>query len=113
MSAFGLFSIVSITLKHRTKEISIRKILGASSGRIMITVANEFLILVGTAYLIALPLAWILAHRWMDDFAYKTKISWWIFALTGLSLIVVTVLSLGYQSVKASLANPVDSLRHE
>ncbi|HEY5823852.1 MAG TPA: FtsX-like permease family protein, partial [Cyclobacteriaceae bacterium] len=113
LSALGLFSMVTYTIVNRTKEIGIRKLLGASERSIVLLLANQFAKLVVASYILGLPIAWMLSNKWLADFAYKIEISWWVYFSTGLVLILVTVLTVGYQTIKASLANPVDNLRYE
>lgn len=113
LSALGLFSIVTYTIVNRTKEIGIRKLLGASERSIVLLLANQFAKLVIASYILSLPIAWILSNKWLADFAFKTEISWWVYISTGLILILVTAATVGYQTVKAALGNPVDNLRYE
>jgi len=113
LSALGLFSMVTYTIVNRTKEIGIRKLLGASERSIVLLLTNQFAKLVMASYILGLPIAWMLSNKWLADFAYKIEISWWVYFSTGLVLIVVTVLTVGYQTIRASLANPVDNLRYE
>jgi len=113
LSALGLFSIVTYTIVNRTKEIGIRKLLGASERSIVLLLTNQFARLVMVSYILGLPIAWMLSNKWLADFAYKTDISWWVYINTGLILILVTILTVGYQTIRASIANPIDSLRYE
>jgi putative ABC transport system permease protein len=113
MSAVGLFSMVTYSVASRTKEFGIRKLLGASGPNITFLVAKDFLRLVIIAYVLSLPFAWFIAERWVNNFAYKTEITWWVFALTGVILLVVCFLTLSYQALRACRTNPVENLRHE
>jgi putative ABC transport system permease protein len=113
LSALGLFSIVTYTISNRTKEIGIRKLLGASRRSIVFLLANQFIKLVIVSCALALPIAWIFSNKWLEDFAYRTEVSWWIYAITGFILLLVTILTLGYQTLKAASTNPVDNLRYE
>lgn len=109
----GLYGLVSHTVVQRTKEIGIRKVLGASVASIAFLLSNDFLKLVLIALIIASPLAWFATHRWLQDFAYKVDIEWWVFALAGLLAVGIAILTVSFQSVKAALMNPVKSLRSE
>lgn len=112
-SVMGLFSIVTYTVNNRTKEIGIRKLLGATRRNIVFLLANQFIKLVFISCALALPIAWILSNRWLDDFAYKTEVSWWIYTMAGFILLLVTILTLGYQTLKAASTNPIDNLKYE
>lgn len=113
ISAFGLFSIVTYTIANRTKEIGIRKLLGASDRSIVFLLASGFTKVIILSYALALPLGWVLTQKWLEDFAYKTEISWWVFTFTGIILLFIAALTLVYQAIKASSANPIDNLRYE
>jgi ABC-type antimicrobial peptide transport system permease subunit len=99
--------------ENRTKEIGIRKVLGASAFQLSRLLTKEFLILIGIAFLIASPIAWYIMNQWMKDYSYNSGISWWVFALTGVFATLITLLTIGWQTVKAALTNPVKSLRNE
>jgi len=113
ISCLGLLGLVMFAAEQRLKEIGIRKVLGASLGQIITLFSKDFLKLIGIAFLIAAPLSWYYMHQWLQDFAYKIAISWWIFALAGGGSIVIALLTVSYQAIKAALANPVNSLRSE
>ncbi|CAN5806363.1 ABC transporter permease [soil metagenome] len=113
ISCLGLLGIVIFTINTRTKEIGIRKILGASVVNIVSILSKDFLWLVVIAFLIAAPLAWIATFKWMQDYVYRTEISWWVFVLSGLAMLLMALLTLSFQTVKAAIANPVESLRTE
>ncbi len=113
ISCMGLFAIAMLAIGQRTKEIGIRKVLGASVVNITALISRDFLQLVGLAILIASPLAWWMMHRWLQDFAYHVHISWWVFAIAGLLAIMVAACTISFQSVRAALMNPVKSLRTE
>jgi putative ABC transport system permease protein len=113
LSALGLFSIVTYTVNNRTKEIGIRKLLGASRGSIVLLLASQFIKLVIISFALALPIASTLSNKWLDDFGYKTEVSWWIYTTTGFILLLVTILTLAYQSLKAASTNPIDNLKYE
>ena len=109
----GLYSLVSHMVIQRTKEIGIRKVLGASVAGIIALLSSDFLKLVLIASLIASPLAWYAMNWWLQDFAYRIDIEWWIFALAGLIAVCIALLTVSFQSIKAALMNPVKSLRSE
>ena len=113
ISALGLFSIVTYTITNRTKEIGIRKTLGASEKSIVLLLSGEFLMVILISYILALPFSWLLTNRWISDFAYRTEISGWVYSITGFILIVITSLTLGYQSTKAACTNPINQLSDE
>jgi len=101
------------TAEQRTKEIGIRKVLGASVGSVFRLLSGEFLALVFLSLLIATPLAWLAMSKWLQDYAYHTNISWWMFVLAGVAALVITFLTIGFQTIKTALNNPVKSLRAE
>ncbi|MEO6976861.1 MAG: FtsX-like permease family protein, partial [Mucilaginibacter sp.] len=113
ISCMGLFGLATFTAQQRVKEIGIRKVLGASASGIVTMLSKDFLALVIISILIASPIAGYLAHQWLQDFAYKVDVSWWIFAVSGLAAIFIALITISFQSVKAALANPVNSLRSE
>jgi putative ABC transport system permease protein len=113
ISCLGLLGLVSYTAEQRTKEVGIRKVLGASVSRIVTLLSIDFLLLVAVAVIIALPVAWYFMKAWLSNFAFKTNLEWWIFALAGISVSVVALATVGFQSIKAALANPVKTLRSE
>jgi putative ABC transport system permease protein len=113
ISCLGLYGLVSIVTQHRIKEIGIRKVLGATVTNIVQLLSRDFVILVTVSLIIASPIAWYALNKWLANFAFKTEISWWVFALAGSLVIVVTLVTVSLQSVKAALLNPVKSLRSE
>ncbi|GAB3907439.1 ABC transporter permease [Mucilaginibacter boryungensis] len=113
VSCLGLFGLATYTAQVKTKEIGIRKVLGASVGSITRMLSWDFLLLVLLSVGIAVPLAWYGMNKWLQDFAYHAKIQWWLFLLAGLSAMVIALITISFQSVKAALANPVKSLRSE
>jgi putative ABC transport system permease protein len=113
ISCMGLFGLGMFTAQRRTKEIGIRKILGASIANIMTLLTRDFVMLVLLALVIASPIAWYLMSRWLDNFAYRIHISIWIFFLAGLSAVVIALVTVSFQAMKAALSNPVKSLRSE
>lgn len=113
LSCMGLFGIASIVIRQRVKEIGVRKVLGAPVGSIISLVSREFLKPVFIAFLIAVPIGWWAMHRWLESYAYRVTIHWWVFVLTGFVAVAITILTVGFQSIKAAIANPVKSLRTE
>lgn len=113
VACLGLFGLAALAMHERTKEIGIRKILGASAGRIVALLSINFVLLVLVANLIAWPVAYVAVNKWLQNFAYRIELSWWMFALAGGLALLVALLTVSSQAVKAALANPVDSLRSE
>lgn len=113
ISCLGLLGLVIYTTTQRTKEIGVRKVLGASVAQIVSLVSKDFIMLVLFAFVIASPLAWLGMNKWLENFAYRTDISWWIFLISGVAMTVVSFITLGFQTIKAAIANPVMSLRSE
>ncbi len=113
IACLGLFGLATFAAHQRTKEIGIRKVLGASVAGITGLLAKDFLKLVVIAIIIATPVAWWAMNQWLQDFAYRIDIQWWIFALAGILAVAVAFLTVSFQSVKAALANPVHSLKSE
>ncbi len=113
ISCMGLFGLATFTAQQRTKEIGVRKVLGASVASIVALLSKDFLKLVVLAIVIASPLAWWAMNQWLRDFEYKVSLEWWVFALAGLLAVGIALLTVGAQSVKAALTNPVKSLRTE
>ena len=109
----GLYGLVSFVVVQRTKEIGVRKVLGASVTSIVTLLSKDFLKLVLVALVIASPLAWYVMHQWLNDFAYKINIEWWVFALAGALAVSIALMTVSFQSIKAALMNPVTSLRSE
>ncbi|WP_166335362.1 ABC transporter permease [Sphingobacterium chungjuense] len=113
ISCLGLFGLATLTAFQRTKEIGIRKVLGASVAGIVGLLSKDFVKVVLIAILIASPIAWWAMNKWLEDFAYRIEIQWWMFAIAGAMAIVVALVTVSYQAIRAALANPVDSLRDE
>ena len=113
ISCLGLFGLATFTAEQRTREIGVRKVLGASIGSIVSLLSKDFIKLVIIAIVIASPIAWYVMHHWLRAFAYKIEISWWIFAGTGAVAVVIALLTISFQSIRAALMNPVKSLRSE
>jgi putative ABC transport system permease protein len=113
ISCLGLFGLAAYTAQVRTREIGVRKVLGASVAGIIRLLAADFIKLVLVAIIIATPVSWYVMNRWLEDFAYKVNTGWTIFLASGLIAILIALFTIGFQSVKAALANPVKSLRTE
>ncbi len=113
IAALGLFGLVSLTVEQRTKEVGIRKVLGASVLEVGRLLTVNFLKLVLIAFLIATPIGWYAARTWLDTFVYRMSLTGWLFGLVGLSVLAIALATVSFQSVKAALANPVQSLRSE
>ncbi|MEP7141470.1 MAG: FtsX-like permease family protein, partial [Ferruginibacter sp.] len=113
IASLGLFGLATYITQQRTKEIGIRKILGASVQQVLVLVSKEFLTLVFIAFVIAIPVAWWGMHTWLQDFAYRINISWWMFVLAGSLAIFIALVTVSFQAIKAAIANPVRSLRTE
>ncbi|MPR34819.1 ABC transporter permease [Salmonirosea aquatica] len=113
VACLGLFGLATFTAEQRTKEIGVRKVLGASVTSVVALLSKDFLKLVAIAIVIASPIAWYAMHFWLQDFAYKIDIGWWVFALAGVLAVGIALLTVSFQSVKAAVANPVKSLRSE
>lgn len=113
ISCMGLFGLGLFTTRRRSKEISIRKVMGASVRSITTLLSKDFALLVGLAFCIATPLAWMASDRWLSDFVYRTTLSWWVFAAAGCSALVIALVTVGFQAARAALVNPVENLRNE
>jgi putative ABC transport system permease protein len=113
ISCLGLLGLVLFAAEQRTKEIGIRKVLGATLGQLLRLFSADLLQLVLLAFLIAGPLGWYAMHSWLGNFAYRIDLSWWIFGVAGVGVAAIALLTVSYQAVKAALANPVKSLRSE
>jgi ABC-type antimicrobial peptide transport system permease subunit len=105
--------LAAYTAERRTKEIGIRKVLGASAAGLAAMLAKEFLQLVALACLIAFPLAWMVMNNWLADYTYRIAIHWWVFGITGLVALLIATLTVSFQAVRTALSNPVTSLRSE
>jgi putative ABC transport system permease protein len=113
INVLGLVGLLSFMIEQKIKEIGIRKVLGASVKDISFILSKDFLRLIIVAFFIAAPIAWLLMNKWLQDFAYRTTISWWVFAVSVLSALIITCIAVGFQTIKAAIANPVKSLRTE
>ncbi|UCE22860.1 MAG: hypothetical protein JSV46_11820 [Candidatus Aminicenantes bacterium] len=113
ISCLGLLGLASFTAEQRTKEIGIRKVLGSTVAGVVFLLSKEFIKWVLLANLISWPVAYYAVHNWLDNFAFRTRIGWEIFLFSGCLALVISLLTVCYQSIKAALANPIDSLRYE
>ncbi|MFS8083878.1 MAG: FtsX-like permease family protein, partial [Ginsengibacter sp.] len=113
ISCLGLLGLVIFTTNSRKKEIGVRKVLGASVMQITSSLSTDFMRLVLLAFVIAAPIAWWVTYKWLQNYAYKTNMSWWIFAISGISMLLIALITLSIQTIKAAIANPVESLRSE
>lgn len=113
ISCLGLLGLASYSTVQRTKEIGIRKVMGASVSNIVNLLSIDFLKLVLISFIIAAPLAWYFMHQWLKDFAYRININWWIFLVAGVTAVLVALFTISFQAIRAAIANPVESLRTE
>ena len=109
----GIIGLASFVAEQRTKEIGIRKVLGASAFNVWRLLSKDFVVLVFISLCIAAPIAYYLMHNWLQNYQYRTGISWWIFAAAGTGALVITLFTVSFQAIKAAIANPVKSLRTE
>jgi putative ABC transport system permease protein len=113
IACLGLFGLAAYAAEQRNREISVRKILGADVSTLVVMLSKDFIKLVLIAVIIAMPIAWLVMQKWLQGFAYRQNIQWWVFAITGAGAIVIAFSTVSYQSIKAALVNPVKSLRSE
>lgn len=113
VACLGLLGMVTFTIEKRKKEIGIRKVLGAEAKNIVSLISKEFILLIVVANIIAIPIAYYTMNKWLADFAYKTEMNWWIFILSISVGVVISVITIGFQTIKAAISNPVDSLKNE
>ncbi|MCU0287537.1 MAG: hypothetical protein MUF15_14225, partial [Acidobacteria bacterium] len=113
ISCLGLFGLAAFTTEQRSKEIGIRKVMGASAPEIIYMLSKEFSLWVLLANIFAWPIAWYGISRWLENFAYRIKILPWPFFLAGLIALIIALISVSYKAVRAALANPVEALRYE
>jgi ABC-type antimicrobial peptide transport system permease subunit len=113
ITALGVFGLASYTAEQKTKEVGIRKVLGANAFDIVGLLSKNFLVLVMIASLIAFPIAWWAMNTWLQDYDYRVTIQWWVFALAAILSIAIAVITVSFQAIKAAIANPVKSLRTE
>jgi putative ABC transport system permease protein len=113
LSCLGLYGLASFMTVQRIKEVGIRKVLGATVGNIVFLFSKEFMVLVGISFVIASPIAWYYMNQWLQDYPFRIDMNWWIFASAGAGALLITLLTVSYQAIRAALANPVKSLRTE
>nr|WP_299338540.1 ABC transporter permease [Allomuricauda sp.] len=113
IACLGLFGLAAFNAEKRTKEIGVRKVMGASVGQITVKLSTDFLRLVGVSILISLPIGWYVMNKWLEDFSYKIEIQWWVLAAAALLAVLISILTVSYQSIKAAIVNPIKSLRTE
>ncbi len=113
IASLGLFGLSAFVIEQRTKEIGIRKVLGASVQQVLLMVSKEFLLLVVIAFIVSIPVTWWAMHAWLQDFAYRININIGVFAIAGISVILIALITISFQAIKAAVANPVKSLRTE
>jgi putative ABC transport system permease protein len=113
ISCLGIFGLASFTAEQRTKEIGIRKVLGASVANVCQMLSKEFVVLVILSCLVAIPVSYYFLHAWLQRYEYRTEMAWWIFVVAGAGALLITLLTVSFQSIKAAVANPVRSLRSE
>jgi putative ABC transport system permease protein len=113
IASLGVFGLITYAAEQRTKEIGIRKVLGASVSSIVAMLSVDFLKMVLLAFIIAAPLAWLIMNKWLENFAYRISIHWTVFALSIILMILITMLTVSFKAIKAALINPVKSLKSE
>ncbi|HMB92180.1 MAG TPA: ABC transporter permease [Rhodothermales bacterium] len=113
IACLGLFGLAAFTAEQRTKEIGIRKVLGATVPHLLLLLTRHILLLVGVAFVIAVPISYVAMSRWLEGFAYRIELSWSLFAIAGLAALVIALLTVSYQSIRAALSDPIKSLRYE
>jgi putative ABC transport system permease protein len=113
IACFGLVGLSAYNILQRTKEVGIRKVLGASTPNVVFILSKDFLLLVVISFVIAAPVSWLIMNHWLQDFAYRIDINWWVFGIAGLLALIIALATIGFQAIKAAFANPVKSLRSE
>jgi len=113
VSCIGLLGLIMLSIEQRTKEIGVRKVLGAAVSRIVILISKEFIMLIAIAFLVAVPVGYYFVNRWLQNFAYRIDIEWWMFALAGILVVAIALITMSFQAIKAAVANPAKSLRTE
>ena len=111
ISCLGLFGLSAFTAEQRSKEIGVRKVLGASVQSLVLLLSTDFTKLVLISIGVSIPISWYLMQQWMADYAYSSGIEWWVFVLAGLTALLIAWLTVSWQSIKAALMNPVNSLK--
>jgi putative ABC transport system permease protein len=113
IACLGLFGLITFTVGKRVKEIGIRKVLGAGVGSMVSLLTESLMKVVLISMLVAIPLSWLMMNKWLEDFAYRIHLEWWMFALAGIISFIIAIVTLSFQAIKAAVANPVKSLRTE
>ena len=113
IACLGLLGLSIFTTEARRKEIGVRKVLGASTGSLFSLLSKDFLLLVVIAFIIAIPVAWLTMNTWLQSYAYRINMSWWLFIMAGLAAMLIALITISFQAIKATVANPVKSLRTE
>jgi putative ABC transport system permease protein len=113
ISCLGLFGLAAFSAEQRNKEIGIRKVLGSSVAGIVQLLSRDFLVLVGVSFVIATPIAWYGMNKWLQAFAYRISLTWWMFVLAGALAVLIALITVSSQAIKAAIANPVKSLKTE
>jgi len=113
IACFGLLGLSAYNVLQRTKEIGIRKILGASTQNLLYLLSKDFLVLVMVSFVIAIPVSWWIMHNWLQDYAYRINIAWWVFVVAGITALFIALITISFQAIKAAMSNPVKSLRTE
>jgi putative ABC transport system permease protein len=113
IACFGLLGLSAYNVLQRTKEIGIRKVLGASVQQVLFILSKDFLLLVVVSFIIATPVTWLIMYNWLQEFAYRISIGWWVFLVSGLLALLIALITVGTQALKAAVSNPVKSLRTE
>ena len=113
IASLGLFGLAAFVTEQRTKEIGIRKVLGASIRQILFLLTKDFLYLVGAAFVLSIPVSWWAMNKWLQDFAYRININVWVFLLSGIAAVCIALLTISFRAIRASVANPVSSLKAE
>ena len=113
IACLGLFGLISFSVQQRTKEIGIRKVLGASVPQVVVLLSREFMILFGIAILVAWPVAWYFMDKWLQDFAYRIELGPGLFVLGAVLALIIALLTVSFQAVKAATTNPIEALRYE
>jgi len=113
IACMGLFGLITFTVEKRVKEIGIRKVLGAGAGSMVALLTTSLLKVVLISLLVSVPLSWLVMNKWLQDFAYRIQLQWWMFTLAGIISMLIALITLSFQAIKAAIANPVKSLRSE
>jgi putative ABC transport system permease protein len=113
IACMGLLALSILSMQKRTKEIGIRKVNGATISEVMVLLNKDFIKWVAIAFVMATPIAYFVMHEWLENFAYKTDVSWWIFALAGVLALLISLLTVSWKSWKTAIRNPVEALRYD